>query len=99
MMQEKLQLSMKCDKLETKAVSAENALLDATRRFARQNAELKAKLAEKDAALLGGFGAVSKMALGEIGGAGVAGPPPAADKPDGGFRMPTPPAALASLTR
>lgn len=94
LMQEKLQLSMKCDKLETKAVSAENALLDATRRFARQNAELKAKLAEKDAALLGGFGAVSKMALNELGGVQ---PPP--EKTDGGFRMPTPPAALASLSR
>ena len=93
-MQEKLQLSMKCDKLETKAVSAENALLDATRRFARQNAELKAKLAEKDAALLGGFGAVSKMALNELGGVQ---PPP--EKTDAGFRMPTPPAALASLSR
>ena len=29
---EKLQLSMKCDKLEAKVVSSENALVDATRR-------------------------------------------------------------------
>ena len=102
---EKLQLSMKCDKQETRAVSSENALLDATRKFARQIAELKSKLAEKDAALLGGFGSVSTMALNEIPGKqtipknDTENPPPAAS--GGGastsFRLPTPPASLAAL--
>ena len=36
-MNEKLQLSMKCDKFETKATSSENALADATRRYEIKN--------------------------------------------------------------
>lgn len=90
-------------------------------RFARQIAELKSKLAEKDAALLGGFGAMSNMVLNEVPSQSVSGKasslPPlnvdAAPLPPtttassnqgasgggGGFRMPTPPASLASLKR
>lgn len=82
-------------------------------RFARQIAELKSKLAEKDAALLGGFGAMSNMVLNEVPSQSASGkaalpplnvdaapPPPATTSSGGGgFRMPTPPASLASLKR
>ena len=88
-------------------------------RFARQIAELKSKLAEKDAALLGGFGSVSNMVLNELPsqttaqnssatlppiGTNLTTPPTVtsakvASSSSGGFRIPTPPASLASLKR
>jgi hypothetical protein len=50
------------------------------KKFAREISDLKTKLAEKDAELAGGFGAPTKLALGEL--------------PNPGYPSPVPPLAL-----
>ena len=55
---EKMQLAMtmRAEKAEVRAMAARNELIDATKRFAHEISTLKARLAEKDAQLLGGVG-------------------------------------------
>ncbi|QDZ19496.1 hypothetical protein HOP50_03g20130 [Chloropicon primus] len=56
---EKMQLAMtmRAEKAEVRAMAARNELIEATKRFAHEISTLKARLAEKDAQLLGGFNA------------------------------------------
>merc|ERR1712224_1013443 len=47
---------MRAEKAEVRAMAARNELIEASKRFAHEISTLKARLAEKDAQLLGGFG-------------------------------------------
>ncbi|WZN60985.1 hypothetical protein HKI87_03g25190 [Chloropicon roscoffensis] len=53
----KLAMTMRAEKAEVRAMAARNELIEATKRFAHEISTLKARLAEKDAQLLGGFNA------------------------------------------
>ncbi|GMH43473.1 hypothetical protein BSKO_11395 [Bryopsis sp. KO-2023] len=59
--QERLEAMMRWEKAEATAIAAQNELLETTKRYAREAAQLKARLAEKDAQLMGGFGALSSI--------------------------------------
>ncbi|DBA84734.1 TPA: hypothetical protein ACH3X1_005983 [Trebouxia sp. C0004] len=61
---ERLSASMRAEKAEASAIAAQHELIDVTKRYAREIAMLKTRLAEKDAQLMGGFGALSNMQLG-----------------------------------
>eukprot|EP00775_Hariotina_reticulata_P003143 gene3143-3420_t len=64
---DRLAAVMRVEKAEAAAIAAQNELLDVTKRYAREIAQLKTKLAEKDAQLLGGFGSLTSLYLGELG--------------------------------
>ena len=51
-----LAMTMRAEKAEVRAMAARNELIEASKRFAHEISTLKARLAEKDAQLLGGFG-------------------------------------------
>ncbi|KAK9815690.1 hypothetical protein WJX72_008170 [[Myrmecia] bisecta] len=56
---ERLAATLKAEKAEASAIAAQNELLEVTKRYAREIAHLKTRLAEKDAQLMGGFGSAS----------------------------------------
>ncbi|WIA17494.1 hypothetical protein OEZ85_014332 [Tetradesmus obliquus] len=64
---ERLAAAMRAERAEAAATAAQNELLDVTKRYAREIAQLKTKLAEKDAQLLGGFGSLANLCLSELG--------------------------------
>ena len=61
---EKMQLAMtmRAEKAEVRAMAARNELIEATKRFAHEISTLKARLAEKDAQLLGGISRFGPLA-------------------------------------
>ena len=64
---ERVALTLRSEKAEANAIASNNEMLEVSRRVAREIAGLRAKLAEKDAQLMGGFGSVSNMILQEYG--------------------------------
>ena len=64
---ERVALTLRSEKAEANAIASNNEMLEVSRRCAREVAGLGAKLAEKDAQLMGGFGSVSNMILQEYG--------------------------------
>ena len=60
---ERVALTLRLEKSEANAIASNNEMLEVSRRCAREIAGLRAKLAEKDAQLMGGFGSVSNMIL------------------------------------
>ena len=64
---ERVALTLRCEKSEANAIASNNEMLEVSRRCAREIAGLRAKLSEKDAQLMGGFGSVSNMVLQEYG--------------------------------
>ena len=54
------------EKAGQESLASKNEMLEVSRRCAREIAMLRAKLAEKDAQLMGGFGSVANMVLGEM---------------------------------
>ena len=64
---ERVALTLRSEKAEANAIASNNEMLEVSRRCAREIAGLRAKLAEKDAQLMGGFGSVSNMILQEYG--------------------------------
>ena len=64
---ERVALTLRSEKAEANGIASNNEMLEVSRRCAREIAGLRAKLAEKDAQLMGGFGSVSNMILQEYG--------------------------------
>ena len=64
--EEKLGLLMRAETAEARATASSNELVDAAQRYAKEISALKAKLAEKEAQLMGGFGSLANLALGEM---------------------------------
>lgn len=64
--EEKMAMMMRCEIAEARAVASTNELVEATQRYAKEISVLKAKLAEKEAQLMGGFGSLANLALGEM---------------------------------
>eukprot|EP00793_Prasinoderma_coloniale_P005652 PRCOL_00004126-RA len=64
--EEKMAMMMRCEIAEARAVASSNELVEATQRYAKEISVLKAKLAEKEAQLMGGFGSLANLALGEM---------------------------------
>ena len=60
---ERIALTLRAEKAEANAIASNNEMLDVSRKAAREIASLRAKLAEKDAQLMGGFGSVANMVL------------------------------------
>ncbi|KAG2496621.1 hypothetical protein HYH03_005442 [Edaphochlamys debaryana] len=75
---EKTAALLRAEYAEGAAEAAQAELIDTTKRFAREIAELKARLAEKDAQLMGGFGDLEALRRGDL-------PPP---QPPGGLGSP-----------
>jgi hypothetical protein len=63
---ERIALTLRVEKSEANAIASNNEMLEVSRRCAREIAGLRAKLAEKDAQLMGGFGSVANMILAEM---------------------------------
>ena len=63
---ERIALTLRAEKAEANAIASNNEMLEVSRRSAREIAGLRAKLAEKDAQLMGGFGSVANMVLQEM---------------------------------
>ena len=63
---ERIALTLRAEKAEANAIASNNEMLDVSRKAAREIASLRAKLAEKDAQLMGGFGSVANMVLQEM---------------------------------
>ena len=63
---ERVALTLRLEKSEANAIASNNEMLEVSRRCAREIAGLRAKLAEKDAQLMGGFGSVSNMILADM---------------------------------
>ena len=63
---ERVALTLRAEKAEARAIASNNEMLEVSRRCAREIAGLRSKLAEKDAQLMGGFGSVTNMVLGEM---------------------------------
>eukprot|EP00741_Cyanophora_paradoxa_P023034 tig00021534_g22244.t1 len=63
---QRVALVMRAEKAETRLAAVENQMADNARRFGKEISVLKMRLAEKEAALAGGFGSLSKMALDEM---------------------------------
>ena len=53
---ERVALTLRLEKSEANAIASNNEMLEVSRKAAREIASLRAKLAEKDAQLMGGFG-------------------------------------------
>ncbi|KAG2437608.1 hypothetical protein HYH02_011248 [Chlamydomonas schloesseri] len=87
---------LRAEYAEGAAEAAQAELIDVTKKFAREIAELKTRLAEKDAALMGGFGDLDQLRRGELphldmmgtGGLGAHGGPPQTPPPPPGMIMP-----------
>ena len=60
---DRVSLTLRAEKAEAQAIASNNEMLEVSRRCAREIAGLRAKLAEKDAQLMGGFGSVANMVL------------------------------------
>ena len=67
--EEQVKLLLRCERAERRAAAVEEEMVEMARQNAREIATLKVRLAEKDAQLLGGFGGMSNLPLGDIGGA------------------------------
>ena len=65
-----LAVTLRAEKADIKASTARNEMIDVTKKYAKEISSLKARLAEKEAQLMGGFGSLSKLALGEMSQAG-----------------------------
>ena len=63
---ERIALTLRAEKAEANAIASNNEMLEVSRKAAREIASLRAKLAEKDAQLMGGFGSVANMVLQEM---------------------------------
>ena len=74
--------TIRAEKADTKAIIARNEMIEMAKRHAQEVAGLKARIAEKDAQLMGGFGSLANLSLGEM-------PAPA------GRKLPAPPGAGA----
>ena len=61
-----LAVTLRAEKADIKASTARNEMIDVTKKYAKEISSLKARLAEKEAQLMGGFGSLSKLALGEM---------------------------------
>lgn len=70
--------TIRAEKADTKAIIARNEMIEMAKRHAQEVAGLKARIAEKDAQLMGGFGSLANLSLGEM-------PAPA------GRKLPAPP--------
>ena len=57
---------MKSERAEARAVAADNELVEASKRFAKEISHLKAGIAEKDAHFMGGCGSAASLVLGEL---------------------------------
>jgi len=60
-LQENLALQLKLKQAEDRAGAAHDEMIEAVKRYAQEIADLKWKLAEKDAQLMGGFGDVTRL--------------------------------------
>eukprot|EP00198_Chlamydomonas_reinhardtii_P007043 XP_001696379.1 predicted protein [Chlamydomonas reinhardtii] len=80
---------LRAEYAEGAAEAAQEELIEVTKKFAREIAELKTRLAEKDAALMGGFGDLDQLRRGEL-------PPPdtAGLGPHGGLPQTPPPPGM-----
>ncbi|KAG2429296.1 hypothetical protein HXX76_011064 [Chlamydomonas incerta] len=80
---------LRAEYAEGAAEAAQTELIEVTKKYAREIAELKTRLAEKDAALMGGFGDLDQLRRGEL-------PPPDAggQGPYGGLPQTPPPAGM-----
>ena len=63
---ERIALTLRAEKAEANSIASNNEMLEVSRKAAREIASLRAKLAEKDAQLMGGFGSVANMVLQEM---------------------------------
>mmetsp|Transcript_12986 Transcript_12986/g.39145 ORF Transcript_12986/g.39145 Transcript_12986/m.39145 type:complete len:129 (-) Transcript_12986:25-411(-) len=64
--EEHVKLVMRAEQAERRATATEAELADNARRYAREIAALKLKLAEKEAELMGGFGSQVNLELDEL---------------------------------
>ena len=68
--EEQVKLLMRAERAERRASAIEEEMTEAARQNAREIANLKLKLAEKEAQLMGGFGSSANLVLGELPGLG-----------------------------
>ncbi|GLI66832.1 hypothetical protein VaNZ11_010809 [Volvox africanus] len=61
LMEEKTAALLRAEYAEGAAEAAQNELMEVTRKYAREIAALKTRLAEKDAAMMGGFGGLDAL--------------------------------------
>ncbi|KXZ56514.1 hypothetical protein GPECTOR_1g461 [Gonium pectorale] len=66
LVEEKTAALLRAEYAEGAAAASQEELIEVTRKFARDIAELKTRLAEKDAMLMGGFGDLEQLRRGEL---------------------------------
>ena len=64
--EEQVKLLMRAERGERRAAAVEEEMTEMARRSAREIANLKLRLAEKEAQLMGGFGSSANLVLGEL---------------------------------